>query len=91
MASIQTRRARTVKEQPTIHEHRTAKVVEIVGSSRKSFDEAIRTAVADAAETTRGIRGAHIENMSVHCENGVVTEYRVDLKIAFGIERTPEP
>lgn len=70
------------------HEHRTAKVVEIIGTSSKSFDDAIRGALEDAAETTRGITGAHVENMSVKCDNGRVLEYKVSMKVAFGIERT---
>jgi hypothetical protein len=73
------------------HEHRTAKVIELVGTSAVSFDEAIRNAIEDASATTRGITGAHVLNWSVKCENGHVTEYKVDVKVAFGIERTPAP
>ena len=74
-----------------LHEHRTAKVIELVGSSTKSFEDAIRNALADASETTRGISGAHVLSMSVKCDDGHVLEYKVDLKVAFGIERTPAP
>lgn len=73
------------------HEHRTAKVVELIGSSREGFDDAIRNALEDAAETTRGITGAHVVNMSVKCENGRILQYKVDLRVAFGIERTARP
>ncbi len=71
------------------HEHRTAKVVELVGSSTRSFEDAIQHAIEDASATTRGIHGAHIENLSVKCRDGKITEYRADLKLAFGVERTP--
>lgn len=70
------------------HEHRTAKVVELIGSSRRSFDEAIRNALADAAETTRSISGAQVANMSLKCQDGRILEYKVDLRVAFGVERT---
>ncbi|MHB8585869.1 MAG: dodecin family protein [Thermoplasmatota archaeon] len=70
------------------HEHRTAKVVELIGGSRKSFDDAILAAIKDASESTRGISGAEVCNMTVKCENGKVVEYKVALKVAFGIERT---
>lgn len=73
------------------HEHRTAKVVELVGSSSKSFEEAVKNAIADAASSTRGITGAHVENLSVKCADGRIVEYKVDLKVAFGIERTRAP
>lgn len=74
-----------------VHAHRTAKVVEIIGTSTKSFEDAIHHAVLDAAASTRGITGAHVSNLSVRCDDGRITEYKVDLKVAFGIERTPGP
>ena len=73
------------------HDHRTAKVVELVGSSTEGFEEAIECVLEDARATTRGITGAHVENFSVKCHNGRVTEYKVNLKVAFGIERTGPP
>lgn len=72
-----------------IHEHRTAKVIELVGTSRVSFEEAVRNALADAAGSTRGIHGAHVLNLSVKCDEGAIVEFRADLKVAFGVERTP--
>ena len=72
----------------TRHEHRTAKVVELIGSSSKSFEDAVRGALKDAAETTRGITGAQVESFSVKCRDGKITEYKAALKVAFGIERT---
>ncbi|HEV8360362.1 MAG TPA: dodecin family protein [Candidatus Thermoplasmatota archaeon] len=73
------------------HEHRTARVIEVLGTSRRGFDEAIRNALSDASVTLRGISGAHVESMSVKCTDGKITEYKVDLKVAFGIERTKRP
>lgn len=70
------------------HEHRTAKVVELVSTSTRSFDDAVRACIKDASATTRGITGAHVENFSVKCKDGKITEYKINLKVAFGIERT---
>jgi len=75
----------------SVHVHRTAKVVELVASSSKSFEKAIKNGIADAAATTRGITGAEVEGMSMRCDNGKILEYKVNLKIAFGIERTKAP
>ncbi|MHB8604860.1 MAG: dodecin family protein [Thermoplasmatota archaeon] len=86
-----------VLQQPTpqreamTHEHRTAKVIELIGISTKSFDDAIKNALADANATTRGIHGADVINMTVKSDSGRITEYRVNLKVAFGIERTERP
>jgi flavin-binding protein dodecin len=74
-----------------VHEHRTAKIVELVSSSTKSFEDAIRNALADARESTRGITGAHVEGMSVKCDDGRVVEYKVNLNVSFGVERTKSP
>lgn len=82
---------RPSSDHAVVHAHRTAKVVELVASSTKSFDDAIRHALEDASGSTRGITGCHIENQSIKCENGKIVEYRVDLKVAFGIERAPKP
>jgi flavin-binding protein dodecin len=70
------------------HEHRTAKVVELIGTSSKSFEDAVRNALKDASATTRGISGAQVENYSVKCNEGKITEYKASLKVVFGIERT---
>ena len=70
------------------HEHRTAKVVELIGTSTKSFEDAVRVALKDAAATTRGITGAQVENYSVKCNDGKITEYKASIKVVFGIERT---
>ena len=70
------------------HEHRTAKVVELIGTSTKSFEDAARGAIKDASATTRGITGASVEGFSVKCVDGKITEYKASLKVVFGIERT---
>ena len=79
----------TSSEQAAVHAHRTAKVVELVASSTRSFEDAVQHAIKDASASTRGITGAQINNMSVKCKDGQITEWRVSLDVAFGIERTP--
>ncbi|MEA3204264.1 MAG: dodecin [Thermoplasmata archaeon] len=72
------------------YDHRTAKVVELVSSSSRSFEEAVENALEDARQTTRGITGAHVEAMSVQCDDGRITSYKVNLKLVFGVERPEE-
>lgn len=69
--------------------HRTAKVIELIGNSKESFEDAVQAALSDASQTLRHISGADVLRFSVKCEEGRILEYRVDLKIAFGIERGP--
>jgi dodecin len=67
--------------------HRTAKVTELIGNSKESFEDAVQCALSDASQTIRHISGADVIKLSVKCEEGRIIEYRADLKIAFGIER----
>ena len=60
-----------------------AKVTEIISSSEKGFDDAIRTGIARAAKTLSGIKGAWVKDQKVLVEKGKVVEYRVTLRITF--------
>jgi dodecin len=64
-----------------------AKVIQLVGSSDKSFSDAVRAAVAQASETIRGINGVDVVSSQASVEDGNITEYRVTVNIAFAIER----
>jgi len=64
-----------------------ARVTEIKSSSPKSFDDAIKSGIARAHKTLKGIKGAWIENQEVLIdENGKVVEYRVQMKVTFVLE-----
>ena len=64
-----------------------ARVTEIKSSSTKSFEDAIREGVARAAKTLKNVKSAWIENQEVLVDdNGMVTEYRVQMKVTFILE-----
>ncbi|MEO8017302.1 MAG: dodecin family protein [Pseudomonadota bacterium] len=60
-----------------------AKVIEIIATSTKSFEDAIEQGVARASETISGIAGAWVKDHSVEVSKGKITEYRVTLKVTF--------
>jgi dodecin len=60
-----------------------AKVIEIISSSSKSFDDATRKGIARASETISGITGAWVKDQSVEVTKGKITEFRVILKLTF--------
>ena len=62
------------------------KVIELIGTSSESFDDAMKSAVALAGKSLRGIRGADVKHMTVGIRDGEVQQYRVTLKVAFAIE-----
>jgi dodecin len=59
---------------------------EIVGSSSNSVEEAIRTAVAKAAETVRNIEWFQTEEIRGQVVDGGVAYFQVRLKIGFRVE-----
>ena len=62
------------------------KVVEILASSPNSWDEAAQNGVSKAAETIQGIRSAYVKEFTTVVEDGKITQYRVNLKITFGVK-----
>jgi flavin-binding protein dodecin len=62
------------------------KLVELMGTSSKSWDDAVEEAVAKASESIRGIHGVDILGFKAKIENGKIIQYRADVKIAFVIE-----
>ena len=62
------------------------KVIEIVGSSSDSIEEAIRAAVARAAETVRAIRWFEVTDTRGHVEDGRVAHFQVTLRIGFTLD-----
>jgi dodecin len=59
---------------------------EIVGSSPTSVDEAIRTAIAKAAQTVRNIEWFQTEEIRGQVVDGGVAYFQVRLKIGFRVE-----
>lgn len=64
-----------------------AKVSEILASSPKSFDDALKIGIARAHKTLRHMKGAWVQSQSVKLDDqGQIKEYRVQLKVAFKVE-----
>jgi flavin-binding protein dodecin len=62
------------------------KVIEVIGSSPISFDDAIEKAIDTAADSLRHITGADVKHMTVAVKDGKIAGYRVAMKIAFALE-----
>lgn len=60
-----------------------AKVSEIISSSGKSFDDAIKDGIKRASKTVSNIKGAWVKDQKVVVENGKIVEYRVILRVTF--------
>ena len=63
------------------------KVIEVLGNSTKSWEDATQNAVKEAAETVNNIRSAYVNEMTTKVDNGKVSEFRVNLKVTFEITK----
>ncbi len=62
------------------------KIIELVGSSPSSFSDAVRSAVATASKTLRNITGVDVLSSNATVENGEISLYKVQVKIAFVLD-----
>ena len=64
----------------------TYKIIELVGTSSVSWEEAAKTAVETAGKTLRDLRVAEITKLDMKIENGKVTAYRARVNLSFKYE-----
>jgi dodecin len=64
----------------------TYRVTEIVGTSTEGIDDAIRGAVARAAETLRGLDWFEVTEIRGHIENATIGHVQVGLKVGFRLD-----
>lgn len=64
----------------------TYKLITLVGSSPKGFEDAIAHAVEDAAKSLRDLRIATVEKMDCTIEGNKITAYRVRFTLSFKYE-----
>ncbi len=62
------------------------KVIELVGSSRNNWTEAVDNAVHEAAKTIHYIVGVEVTNFTANVNDGEIVEYRADVKLAFKVK-----
>jgi flavin-binding protein dodecin len=62
------------------------RVIQIVGSSEKSIDDAIRMAISRASKTLRELRWFEVVETRGHIENNKVHHFQVTLKVGFTLE-----
>ena len=66
---------------------KVVKVIELMSQSPKSWEDAAQGAVEEAAKTLRNVRSVYIKEFTAEVDEGKVTNYRVNAKITFDLER----
>ena len=59
------------------------KIIDLVGSSPNSWEEAAKNAVDTASKSLRDLRIAEIVKLDMKVENGKITDYRARVKLSF--------
>ena len=59
------------------------KIIELIGSSPKDWEEAAKNALAEAAKTVKNIKSIYVKRCNAKVENNKIVEYRAVVKIAF--------
>jgi hypothetical protein len=67
-----------------------ANVIQLVGSSDKSWEDAAQVALTEATKTIHGITGIELTDMTARVDpnTGKITEYHSTVRIAFGVDRS---
>lgn len=61
------------------------KVIEVMGNSTVSFEDAVGNVIKEASKTLKNIKSVYIQDMQVTVNNDQIAQYRVNTKVSFGI------
>ena len=61
------------------------KVIEIIGISSKSFDDAVIQGLTKASKSVKGISGIEVTKHMASVEDGKIKQYKVNMKLAFPV------
>ncbi len=59
------------------------KIIELVGTSATSWEDAVKTVVDTASRTLNDLRIAEVKELDVRLENGKIAEYRAKVRLSF--------
>lgn len=62
------------------------KVIEIIASSEKGFEDAIQNGLNEVSKTVRNIDSIYVSEMKVHVCDNKITTYGVNCKVSFRVE-----
>jgi hypothetical protein len=65
----------------------TVKVIELVGNSDESWEDAAQQAVTDADETLEELTGIEVVSQTADIEDGEITQYKTTIHVSFVLQR----
>lgn len=67
------------------------KVIEVIASSKTSFDDAIKNAVKEVSKTVKNIDSVYVKDFKVHVKDNELTSYGVICKVSFRVGEDSVP
>ncbi|MCL5877693.1 MAG: dodecin family protein [Candidatus Bathyarchaeota archaeon] len=64
-----------------------AKVIELIGSSTVSWEDAAKNALAEAALTVKNIKSIYVKSCKAKVKDNQIVEYRAVVKVTFVVQR----
>lgn len=61
------------------------KVIEVIASSEKSFDDATKNALKEASKSVKNIKSIYIKEMHANVSNNEIISYAVNAKVSFEV------
>jgi flavin-binding protein dodecin len=62
------------------------KVIEVLGESSNSFEDAVTSAVEETTKSVRNVKSAYVREQTVTVKDGKIDKYRVNVKITFEVD-----
>jgi flavin-binding protein dodecin len=62
------------------------KVIEVIASSEKNFDDAIQNCVSEVSKTVHNIDSVYVKDFKVHVKDGKAASYGVICKVSFRVD-----
>lgn len=62
------------------------KVIEVIASSEKSIDDAVRNAVREVGKTIKNIDSVYVKDIKAHVKDGQVTSFGCICKVSFRVD-----
>lgn len=63
------------------------KIIEVIASSDKSFDDAVQNAVNEAAKSVKGISSVYVKEMKANVTDNKIVSFGVNAKISFTVDK----
>jgi dodecin len=61
------------------------KVIEVIASSEKGFDDAVKNAVTEVSKTVKNIDSVYVKDFKVHVDGGKIASYGAICKVSFRV------